>query len=140
MRQQLAWFLGGPLIGAALLSGCALRPVLTDVPLAERVRAEACHRRAIERAEVMVPYVDLSSPRLRKWSWTEIALAPVVIAGEVAQAAQGAAVLLATSPVWVPIWISQVQDRREDAYRQAYATCMREDTPEAADPSRGDEE
>jgi hypothetical protein len=117
---------------AALLAGCATaRPALkTDAMPAERERAEACHVRAIAQAEAAVPYVkpSLVSPAEAEWPWWKIALAPLLVA----KAVEGGAIAVATSPVWIPIWLTRVRSEQRDLYQLAYAGCVAD--PAAEEP------
>jgi hypothetical protein len=112
---------------AGILAGCATgRPALkADAPAAERTRADACHARAIAEAEQSVPYINPSpSPPPKTWAWWEIALAPILIVGGAVQAVEGGALVIATSPVWVPWWLTKVHRERRESYQRSYQGCM----------------
>ncbi len=121
---------------ALLLAGCGTaRPALkADATAADLARADVCHTRAIAQAEESVPYLKPSPPGPSVWSewpWWKIALAPLIVAGAAVRAGEGAALLVATSPVWVPWWLTKVHRERRDVYQRAYAGCV-------ADPVAGE--
>jgi hypothetical protein len=133
---------GSGALALLLLAGCApARPALrADAPAPDRARAAACHTRAVAAAAQAVPYIDTSTPtpRPKKWTWWEIALAPLLVAGAIVQAAEGGAVLIATSPVWVPWWLTKVHRARRESYQRNYRDCMTEapgDEPAGRPPS-----
>jgi hypothetical protein len=92
----------------------------------DRARAEACHARAATRAQESTAFKSAPEAPAKEWHWWEIALAPVLLAGAVIEAATVGVVAIATAP-WM---LASEHARRKAEYQRTYTACMGE--PQAA--------